>query len=187
MTGSAWPSSALEPRSRIVYQNPAAVRLRARLQKDYQVDLVVMLRDHVLRMGEFEAGEAPSSAQKVTLLTDPRGEPLYVHALPIEGDSTGPAIAISVRELGIEREAFARRYGLSPREAEVAELVLRGYANPAIASMLGIAPATTKRHLTRIFDKIGVISAPSSSAGWRERAGWPGRVSWECHCPFSCF
>jgi DNA-binding CsgD family transcriptional regulator len=143
-------------RSRIVYQNAAAVRLRARLQKDYQVDLVVMLRDHVLRMGEFEASEAPSSA--VTLLTDPRGEPLYVHALPIEGDNTGPAIAISVRELGIEREAFARRYGLSPREAEVAELVLRGYANPAIATMLGIAPATTKRHLTRIFDKIGVDS-----------------------------
>ena len=143
-------------RARIVYQNEAAVRLRARLQKDYQVDLAVMLRDHVVRMGEHEPAAAPSSA--VTLLTDPRGEPLYVHVLPIDDESTGPTIAVSVRELGIEREAFARRYGLSPREAEVAELVLRGYGNPAIAAMLGIAPATTKRHLTRIFDKIGVDS-----------------------------
>jgi len=143
-------------RSRIVYQNEAAVRLRDRLQKDYQVDLVVMLRDHVLRIGEFDPAATPTSA--VTLLTDPRGEPLYVHVLPIGGGGEGATIAISVRELGIEREAFARRYGLSPREAEVAELVLRGYGNPVIASMLGITPATTKRHLTRIFDKIGVDS-----------------------------
>ena len=142
-------------RNRIVYHNEAALRLRARLQKDYQVDLAVMLRDHVLRMDEHEPA-APASA--VTLLTDPRGEPLYVHVLPIGDDGTGTTIAVSVRELGIEREAFARRYRLSPREAEVAELVLRGYGNPAIASMLGITPATTKRHLTRIFDKIGVDS-----------------------------
>lgn len=143
-------------RSRIVYQNEAAVRLRHRLEKDYQVDLVIMLRDHVLRIGEFDPAAGPTSA--VTLMTDPRGEPLYVHVLPIAADAREGTIAISVRELGIEREAFARRYGLSPREAEVAELVLRGYGNPAIAATLGITAATAKRHLTRIFDKIGVDS-----------------------------
>ena len=81
-----------------------------------------------------------------------------MHALPLAAPEDEPHIAVCVRELGIEREAFAKRYGLSPREAEVAELVLRGYANPAIALALGIAPTTTKRHLTRIFDKIGVDS-----------------------------
>ena len=45
-------------------------------------------------------------------------------------------MTVSVRELGIEREAFARRYRLSRREAEVAELVLRGYGNPEIAELL---------------------------------------------------
>ena len=94
----------------------------------------------------------------MTLLTEARGEPLYVHALPIGTARGNRRVAVSVRELGLEREAFARRYGLSPREAEVAELVLRGYSNPVIASTLGIAPTTTKRHLTRIFDKIGVDS-----------------------------
>lgn len=143
-------------RTRLLYQNEAAVRLRARLQKEYQADLIVMLRDHLLRMGELDPTAPPPPA--VTLLTDARGEPLYVHALPFGADGRDPAIAVSVRELGIEREAFARRYGLSPREAEVAELVLRGYPNPVIASTLGIAPTTTKRHLTRIFDKIGVDS-----------------------------
>ena len=43
-------------RTRIVYQNEAAVRLRGRLQKEYQADLIVMLRDHLLRIGEIEAG-----------------------------------------------------------------------------------------------------------------------------------
>jgi DNA-binding CsgD family transcriptional regulator len=142
-------------RTRVLYQNDAAVKLRARLQKEYQADLVVMLRDHLLRI--IELNPSTSSPPAITLLTDARGEPLYVHVQPF-GTGSEPGMAVSVRELGIEREAFARRYGLSPREAEVAELVLRGYPNPVIASTLGIAPTTTKRHLTRIFDKIGVDS-----------------------------
>jgi DNA-binding CsgD family transcriptional regulator len=141
-------------RTRVLYQNDAASTLRVRLQKEYQADLIVMLRDHLLRIGDIDLAVPPPA---VTLLTDARGEPLYVHVLPF-GDGSDPHIAVSVRELGIEREAFARRYGLSPREAEVAELVLRGFPNPVIASTLGIAPTTTKRHLTRIFDKIGVDS-----------------------------
>ncbi|HEY2433431.1 MAG TPA: helix-turn-helix transcriptional regulator [Vicinamibacterales bacterium] len=142
-------------RTRILYQNNAAVRLATRMRKEFQADLVVMLRDHLSRMTELEPVDAPAPA--VTLLTDAHGEPLYVHVMPI-GSGGEPQMAVCVRELGIEREAFARRYGLSPREAEVAELVLRGYTNPVIALTLGIAPATTKRHLTRIFDKIGVDS-----------------------------
>lgn len=143
-------------RTKIVYRNDAADRLCARLRREYQADLVVMLRDHLSRIEDLQPPSTPSAA--VTLLTDARGEPLYVHALPLGTDAAGPRVAVYVRELGIEREAFARRYGLSPREAEVAELVLRGYPNPVIASTLGIASATTKRHLTRIFDKIGVDS-----------------------------
>ncbi len=143
-------------RTRLVYRNEAAVRLGARLRKEYQADLLVMLRDHLLRIDDLQSASGPSSA--VTLLTDARGEPLYVHALPIGSDADADLVAVCVRELGIEREAFARRYGLSRREAEVAELVLRGYPNPVIASTLGIASTTTPRHLTRIFDKIGVDS-----------------------------
>lgn len=144
-------------RTRLLYRNEAAVKLCARLRKEYQADLLVMLRDHLLRIDDLHSSASgPSSA--VTLLTDARGEPLYVHALPIASDPAEAHVAVCVRELGIEREAFARRYRLSPREAEVAELVLRGYPNPVIASTLGIAPTTTKRHLTRIFDKIGVDS-----------------------------
>lgn len=143
-------------RTKVIYHNPAADRLCARLRREYQADLLVMLRDHLTGIEGVQGPAPPSSA--VALLADARGEPLYVHTLPIGGDAADGRIAICVRELGIEREAFTRRYGLSPREAEVAELVLRGYPNPVIASTLGIAQTTAKRHLTRIFDKIGVDS-----------------------------
>ena len=36
--------------------------------------------------------------------------------------------------------------------------MLRGYRNSHIASTLGITPATTKKHLSRIFEKVGVDS-----------------------------
>ena len=67
-------------------------------------------------------------------------------------------LVASVRELGIEREAFRRRYRLSLREAQVAELVLRGLSNQDIARTLGMALATVKKHLSRTFDKVGVDS-----------------------------
>jgi DNA-binding CsgD family transcriptional regulator len=140
--------------SRLLYRNPAAANLARRLRDEYQVELLVMLRDHTLRA--LDQPDNTSSA--VTLLTAARGEPFYVHVVPIAREAGDRQVAVSVRELGIEREAFARRYRLSPREAEVAELVLRGYRNPDIAASLGVASSTVKRHLTRIFDKIGVDS-----------------------------
>ena len=135
---------------RLIYHNPAAVRLMSRLREQYQVDVRIVLREHLP-----VAQEPQDLRPAVSLLTAARGEPLYIHMMPMV---PGGDVVISVRELGIERDAFARRYRLSRREAEIAELILRGYRNPEIAAELGIKLTTTKRHLTRIFDKIGVDS-----------------------------
>ncbi|WP_266233082.1 helix-turn-helix transcriptional regulator [Paraburkholderia sp. CNPSo 3076] len=50
------------------------------------------------------------------------------------------------------------RYGLSKREAQVAELVCRGFSNGDVASSLHVSVATVKTHLLHIFDKAGVTS-----------------------------
>ena len=50
-----------------------------------------------------------------------------------------------------------RTYGrpLSPREAELMPLILRGLPIKSLARELGIAEATVKRHLGHIFHKTG--------------------------------
>ena len=133
----------------LVYANPAAEQLQDRLRTKYRSELSVLLRDHLKSLGEkLEAATA------ISLLTGQRGEPFYVHVVPL--DQNGRDVVVSVRELGTAMGAFRTRYRLSKREAEVVELVLLGYRNRDIASTLGTSPTTVKKHLTHVFDKVGV-------------------------------
>ena len=45
---------------------------------------------------------------------------------------------------------------LTPRESEVADLVLRGFGNKVIARNLGLQVGTVKIHLHHIYQKLGV-------------------------------
>jgi DNA-binding NarL/FixJ family response regulator len=51
--------------------------------------------------------------------------------------------------------ACQRPFGLTPREREVLNLVVAGYANKEIARTCAVSEETVKHHLTRIFDKVG--------------------------------
>lgn len=53
---------------------------------------------------------------------------------------------------------YFRQRGLTPRETEVALLVIRDMTNAEIAYELGIAENTVKKHLTSIFEKLGAGS-----------------------------
>jgi DNA-binding CsgD family transcriptional regulator len=143
-------------RNRLAYANAAADTLRDRLRSNYRIEVDVILRDHLRAVVERSAQDAGASesAPLLTLVTASNGEPFYVHVIPLWNDEGD--VAVTVRAIGAEIDACRRRYGLSAREAQVAELVLHGYRNNDIAAALGITPATTKKHLTRIFDKVGV-------------------------------
>jgi len=134
---------------RLIYANPPATRLVNRLRTKYRIELVVMLLDHLAESHE-------RSAQTAITLTGQDNEPFVVHLMGLRGRHGD--VAISVREIGTDMSAFKDRYRLSRREIQVAELVLRGYRNQHIAVTLGITPATTKKHLSRIFEKVGVDS-----------------------------
>ena len=143
--------------NRLVYSNSSGERLESRLRSRYRIELEVMLRDHLKASFDPLADRSrplEESATRVTLLTATHGEPFQIHVLPAARN--GSHVAVTVRAVGAEIDGFRRRYRLSAREAQVAELVLHGYRNTEIAATLGITAGTTKKHLTHIYDKVGV-------------------------------
>lgn len=139
---------------RPVYSNQAAALLRSRLRRSYRIEIDVVLADQIralLEPGAFAAADHPLLAQ----ITAPDGQPFYLQAISLDRHHL---VAVSVRTTGSQIDAIRSRFGLSARESQVAELVIHGYRNGDIAVALGVAPATVKKHLTRIFDKVGVDS-----------------------------
>jgi DNA-binding CsgD family transcriptional regulator len=110
----------------------------------------VMLLD---QLAQFR--DRPKTGAAIAL-TGQDNEPFVVHVMDLGGRRE--EVAVSVREIGSDLSGFTDRYHLSRRETQVVELVLRGYRNNLIATTLGITPATTKKHLSRVFEKVGVDS-----------------------------
>lgn len=63
-----------------------------------------------------------------------------------------------------------REGGLSPREADVAELVGKGATNAEIAHALHVGQATVKTHLTRTYAKLGLQTRTQLAILVRDRA-----------------
>jgi DNA-binding CsgD family transcriptional regulator len=53
-------------------------------------------------------------------------------------------------------EAISLSFKLTPKEAEVLYWVVKGKINRDIGDILGSSPMTVKKHLERIFAKLGV-------------------------------
>jgi DNA-binding NarL/FixJ family response regulator len=139
---------------RVLYRNLSARTLGEKLQREHRTDLLVLLRDQA----DAAAGDLRAAGRAVSLVTSANGEPFYIHLREVVVDGFGRTVVACVRELAPEREAVKRCYRLSDREAQVVDLVLRGYGNRDIAHALGIAPTTAKKHLSSIFNKVGVDS-----------------------------
>ncbi len=68
---------------------------------------------------------------------------------------TAPAADSSASE-----QAFDRLGGrlLSPRERQVAQLILRGHSTASVGLKLGISPTTVKTHRKHLYEKLGIGS-----------------------------
>jgi DNA-binding CsgD family transcriptional regulator len=144
---------------RQIYANDAGAALSDRLRSQDRIELRVVLLDHIAALEDSRPSEQIASPS-VTLLTSHSGEPFYLHVLPLRrarGRSL-PTYAVTVRSSGADVLAFRKRYRLSAREGQITALILRGWGNREIAQALGISIETAKKHLSRIFDKVGVDS-----------------------------
>ena len=71
-------------------------------------------------------------------------------------DVAGGAAHVPEETVGRVHDAIVLRYGLSPREREVMELLVRGYSTDRIGKDLHISYHTVKTHVYHIYQKVGV-------------------------------
>ena len=146
-----------------------------------------MLRDVSTSASQVGAGASPLPSVLVSLVPQLRDRlrdrhdtsiaalltvDLCVRACRLSGQARGHLLLVLERVQ--RRDAVAQnleRFALSPRECDVAMLVLYGYSNRRIADQLFLTEYTVEDHLKRIFSKLGVKSRTALAAkilGWRE-------------------
>lgn len=88
------------------------------------------------------------------------GRWIQVHASPASGDGEPGRVAIILQAAASASIAplISAAYGFTPREREVADLVLQGRGTSEIAARLFISPYTVQGHLKSIFRKAGIRS-----------------------------
>jgi DNA-binding CsgD family transcriptional regulator len=70
-------------------------------------------------------------------------------------------VLVAVERAGIllpASETLQRRFGLTPREAQVALRLAHGDSDAELARVLGVSPHTVRHHTERVFDKLQVRS-----------------------------
>ena len=69
--------------------------------------------------------------------------------------------------------AMSNALGLTPREAEVLYWVTEGKTNEDVAAILGTGLPAVKKHLGKVYDKLGVENRTAAAAAVRRRVA-PG-------------
>lgn len=89
----------------------------------------------------------------------PTGSWLHIHATLLKGQPQ-PSVAVVLESARPDHlvPVVARAHGLTPREREIAALVVEGHSTIEIASELFLSPHTVKDHLKAVFDKVQVRS-----------------------------
>jgi LuxR family maltose regulon positive regulatory protein len=120
--------------------------------------------------------EGPAMAALVRELLAGRGQerPAGADAIPREYLAR---LADAFEQAGLSIRPPLRRGGvvvaglvepLTARELEVLELLAAGTPNRAIAEALVVTPETVKKHLSHLFDKLGVANRTQAVARARE-------------------
>jgi DNA-binding CsgD family transcriptional regulator len=113
----------------------------------------VLERFRVLASGRRVAG----AEQDTTMEFDGMEKKLRVSFVPLPEPGSGRLWGLVLKE-ETDRKPLPQAWCalLTPREAQVAECALRGWDNQTIAEHLNCSVGTVKKHLQRVFDKMGV-------------------------------
>jgi DNA-binding CsgD family transcriptional regulator len=156
LTADGWAVLLVDDRGRPIHVTPHSKRLLASLSMNGAV-LPNLVEALTARIGQVrESGiAAPSAPFTVTS----NGQSLSVR---IVAGATSPHVLL-VRA-SVEPSEALTAAGLSSREAEVALALLDGGTNDQLASTLGIATGTVRKHLERVFQALGTDNRTSAAA-----------------------
>ena len=112
--------------------------LAARLLADNAAGLGYLLKDRITDLGEFAAA---------------------IRRVAEGGSALDPAIVSQL--LGRRRQDDLLEH-ITPREREVLALMAEGYSNQAIAERLVVTVRAVEKHVTSIFDKLGLPATSES-------------------------
>jgi DNA-binding CsgD family transcriptional regulator len=111
------------------------------------------------------AGVSAAAALPSSTVRTPAGTWLVLHGGVLGAAGSGQvAVFIQRAHPTLVAPLLLLAYGLSPREQEVAQLVLRGATTAQAARRLGISPHTVNDHLKSIFEKTGARTRGELSA-----------------------
>lgn len=106
----------------------------------------------------IETGVAPAGRLPTARIRTRTGSWLALHASRLNREAGDVTVVVEPVEPRATVPLVLTASGLSPREAEIARLVLRGSPTRTIADELHISPHTVQDHLKAVFDKLGVRS-----------------------------
>ncbi len=111
------------------------------------------------RLWALERGEdAPGALMPRVRIRTRAGDWVVLHAARLSGTGGGTAVILERAQPLEVAPLILQAYGLTVREAGIAELVLRGMSTGEIAAALSISALTVQQHLKAVFDKTGVNS-----------------------------
>jgi DNA-binding CsgD family transcriptional regulator len=107
----------------------------------------------------------PGASLPSSVVRTPGGTWLVLHGARL-GDSRRGEVAVFIQRAHptLVAPLLLKAYGLTPREQEVAQLVLRGATTAQAAQRLGISAHTVGDHLKAIFEKTGARTRGELSA-----------------------
>jgi DNA-binding CsgD family transcriptional regulator len=132
----------------------------AQMQPTGSLPLPVCIYAAAAALRAIEDGTAPAGSMPITRVHARNGQWLSVHASRLSGPSGELGITVVLEQANPTSTLPLRlsAHGLSPREGDVATLVLRGTSTTAISATLHISEHTVQDHLKAVFDKVGVRS-----------------------------
>jgi DNA-binding CsgD family transcriptional regulator len=117
------------------------------------------------RLAIATAGNARAAALPSATVKTPAGTWLVLHG-GLLGDLRSGNIAVFIQRAHptVVAPLLLKAYGLTPREREVTQLILRGATAIQTAQRLGISPHTVADHTKSIFEKTGARTRGELSA-----------------------